>query len=278
MAGNLLDIIRQNRAGLAGTQATLTDETQRAQGLLRAKSGKALGSSDIGTSNLGEQAAVAGTQAQLGAMALDTQVHQTADDIVARKEELQTQQQRQQIEQARKFQTAENRIRTTQLLNDLSRDKASLDLDKDRGRLEQTAFLLSIQDKQYVDQLQDVGKRQRLDNEVNFREAQEQMAFGDSLSLLRSKLQGKSVLQVSDREFQQALSQMSIDELVQMAELEARDMGSKEATDRDLMQTDAGQKMLSGNVQAQAQGIQGLLQGGLQGYSAYANSTKKETT
>lgn len=269
---SLLDIIRGQQAGLAGTQAPTTNYTQQAGELLRGKSGRSVGQPLV-TSNLGEQSAGDATQAQLGAQAPQIAAQSASQDIAARRQELDTQQQSAALTQARKFDTAENKLRTQQLLSGLARDKSTLDLDKDRSRLEQTAFLLSMQDKQYVANLQDVGKRQRLDDAGSFRAEQERLAFGSSLDLLKDKLRGQDLLSVSDSDYRRLISSMSVQEAQQIASLEIQDMRSKAATEASLARTGSNQQAALSGIQAQSQGLQGLIKGATQAAAAYKPGT-----
>lgn len=273
---NLLETIQQNRANLAGAPAQNTDQTQRLQDLLRAKSGRATGGGETATSNLGEQQAVQGTNAQLGQLAGQAQIQTQAENQTAANEAQQTAQQKQAIDQGRRFDTVQNRIQTQSILNDLGRNKGQVSLDKQRANLEQVAFNLSMQDKDYVDSLQDVGRRRRLDDEANFRNEMAENAFGSSLDLLKQKLGQGDVLQASDRDFQKTLSKMSIDDAKAIADLQMDDAAAASAMQEDLARSNAATAAKAGNQQAMYQGIGGLASAGIQGYGSYQDSTAKE--
>lgn len=268
---NLLDTIKQNRASLASEQAPVTDETQKVQKLLRTKSGKAIGSSDTGISNIGETAAVAQTQGQLGQIGQQLQV-QNAQDTISNQRAVQTERlQRQGLEQARKFQTIQAKMQTNQLLSDLQRDRASIDLNKDRAKLEQASFLLAMQDKRYLDDLQEVGRRRRLDDEVRFRQEMLETAFGEQLGLLQDKLQKEDIMQASDREFSDALSQMTVEDAFQVAQMQL-DFESKQSDiKKQLIEEGAANQIAVLSGQAEAQGIQGLVQGSIMAGNAAAD-------
>ncbi len=261
---NLFDTINQNRQQLAGQQAPVTDETGRIQKLLRAKSGKNVGTSDTAVSSLGEQAAVADTNAQLASLTPGLQLQQQAETIEREGQQQKVQQAEQDIEQSRRFNNVQNNIRTQQLLGDLSRDRGSLDLDKDRSKLEQVSFLMSMQDRKYTDELEAIGKRRRLDDEVAFRNEMEQVAFRDSIDILRDKLGKGDVLAANDREFATAMSNLSLDEAMKIANLEMQyaqsgsDLENREAVDSNKRAAKAA------NQQALYQGVSGLVSGGIQ--------------
>lgn len=256
----------------------MTDETGKIQQLLRAKSGRAVGGD--ATSNLGEASAVADTQAQLGqqAQAIGIQSHQT--DIAAQRQANETASQQAQVAQAKKFDTAENKIKTSQLLSGLARDRDTLDLDKDKARLEQTSFLLAMQDKKYINDIQDIGKKNRLDDAAAFKEAQQKLVLGASTDLLKQQLGAQDLLSVSDQEFRKAMSEMTIDQIMKLTQLEMEDAKNAADTSMSLEKYKSSQAALASGLQAQSQGLQSLIQGGTQAYAAGAggSTTTASTT
>lgn len=272
----LLDTIRQQTGALAGTQAPITDTTGQVQGLLRAKSGKAVGG-EAG-SNLGEQAAVSDTQTQLQAQAPQIAAQQQATDIAAQRQTNDFQAQQAGITQAKKFDTAENQVKVQQLMSGLARDKDTLDVDKDKSRLEQTAFLLSMQDKQYVSALQDIGNKQRLDNAAQFQQEQQKLAFGSSLDLLKQQIGQADILSLSDENYKKAISSLSIDQIVQMSQLEIQDLDSQAQTDAELQRYKSNQTAVASGLQARSTGLQELVKAGAQAGAAYRPGTSNSGT
>lgn len=268
----LFDAIKQNRSQLAGQQAPVTDETSRVQSLLRAKSGKQVaGGGAAAPSNLGEQAAVQQTNQQFGQLAVGQQLQQKAEDQAVAGQQQEAQLQRQEIDQAKRFQTVQNQMKTNQLLNELSRDRATLDLEKDRARLEQTSFLLALQDKKYTDDLQDIAKRRRLDDAAVFQREMEEMAFGDSLDLLKQKLGGQDILAANDRDYRKALSALSIQDAMQVAEMEMAAEEKAGALDREALKSGAILAAKTANTASMYGGIGKLTEAGIQVYDKYAD-------
>lgn len=265
---NLLDTIKQNREQLAGQQAPMTDQTQKIQTLMRAKSGKAIGSGEAAASSLGEQSAVQQTQDQLGQLGQNLQIQQKADETAQKAQDQQTQQARSDITQATRFNTVQNQMKANQILNDLSQQKGELDLDKDRARLEQASFILAMGDKQYTDELQQIGQRRRLDNEADFNQEMQQLAFGNNLDLLKSKLASGDILAASDREFNKAMSKLSIEDAIKIAQTEMQYGAAGAAIERDAIDYQAEQQARAGAGAQQAQALGGLLSGGLQAASS----------
>lgn len=274
---NLLDIINQNKQNLTKAPAQ-TDETQKLQGLLRAKTGKAVGGgSTPAISNIGEQAANQATATTLQTQVspqiqLQAAANQQAQQAATQQEAQQTQA----VQQSRKFDNIQTKMKTAQIMNDLSRDKASLDLDKDKSRLEQASFLLSMQDKSYTDQLADIGARRRLDDAANFNQELQDMIMQDQAESLKSQLGTNDILAVNDRQFKKAMSEMSIDDAMKMADAAMANESIQSEMRKSQYTGDAATNAAIASGQMTAQGLQGLLTGGLQGYSAYKNMPKEE--
>lgn len=226
---NLLDTIRQNKPGV-------TDESQKLQGLLRAKSGKAVAGPEVASSNLGEQQAVAQSQQQIqnevvpqAQIQEQGQRQQTAGIKQAESQQVQG------IEQSRRFDTIENRLKTQQILNDLERNKGQIDLARDKAQLEQVGQNLRLQNKQYIDNLQREGNRARLGNQAEFQEALADSVLGDSRELLEKNLGNKSILDATDRDFQKSLTEMDVNHAYDMFKRE-----KKEQKERALYQSIGG--------------------------------------
>ena len=266
---NLLETIQKNRQQTlaAGATPAVTDQTQTVAGLLRAKSGKAGTAPAIGMSNLAEQSAAQDTANQFKQLQTQDQIQAEAERVQAEGTEQGVRQQREAIDQARKFDTASTRLKTNEIMNELAMDRGSLDHDKDLARLEQAAFLLSMQDKQYTDQLQDIGARRRLDNELEFKNAMAEMAFKDSLDLLKQKLNNNDVLSASDRDYKKALSDLDIADAIAVAEIEARYRQSGSDQALDIMKDQFKRNMKQQQLSSIYQGVGSL---GSAGTSAFA--------
>lgn len=265
---NLLETIKQNRQALT-QPAGVEDQTQKVQTLLRAKSGKAVGGGDAVTSNLGEQAAVQNTNVMMGQVAGQAQVQQQGDVLAQAQQQQQERLQRQDIDQAKKFDTVQNRLQTQTVLNDLSRNKGALDQDKQQAQLEQAAFLLSMQDKKYTDQLQEIGRRRRLDDEGAFKSEMQDQAFGDSLGLLQSKLGNQDVMSSSDRDFKQAMSSLNVDDALKIAEMNQASNERMAAIDANAIRQGAAISARQAAGTEQAQSLASLVSAGVKGYDAY---------
>ena len=253
---SLYDTIKQGLQQVTAQPAPMTDQTVQASRLLRAKSGKAVSGPEVSRVPVGEQAAV--QQTQLGLEQLRPQAALQAQQVGTAEQAQQEAAGREerQIAQSRRIDTVQNRIQTERLLNDLARDKQSLNLDKDRARLEQAGAYLALQDQQYVDRLQDEGRRARLDDKATFKEELQKSIFGDNTDLLQTQLGNRSILDANDREFRRALKNIDL------------------ATAAALVRNE----IATSNEQAKWEGIGNIIGAGVQGVGAYANMPKASGT
>lgn len=83
--------------------------------------------------------------------------------------------------------------------------------------MEQLATGMALQDRKYVDNLQREGARMRLKDGLAFDEQMARSAFGNNTALLKKYLGDQSALEMSDRDFQRKLGQMSIQDALAAA-------------------------------------------------------------
>lgn len=217
----LLDIVTKNMQQQEAP--AVTDETARARNLFAAKSGKAVGAPRMGQSNLAERAAVADTQAQLG------QVQQEAATQVAGLRQAAAGQQQefeagvQNLDLTRQAQQQQGAIQRAGVLQQAAEGRQELGFDQRASRLEQQAFRLAQQDKQYVDTLRREGEVKRLNSSLAFKRELQNDIFGASVDLLKKDLEGRSILDADDRAFKRASHQMKLSDILAGLRQEARD-------------------------------------------------------
>lgn len=267
---SLYDTIQQNSGQIAATTVPQTGETQKVQSLLRARSGRAGGGgSEAGISNLGEQAAVATGNAQIQQMQPALQTAQEQQNTKQEAQAGQTAQSKAELDQSRKFSNLQTAMQANQILRDLERDRGSIDLQKDKGRLEQASFLLAMQNKQYVQQLQDVGRRRRLDDATTFQNEMEKQVLGDNLDLLKKQIGTQSVLQMNDTAFRKQMSQMSIEEAQKVAANEMAHQSNLAQIKEGAVRGGADISAAAANSAAKYSGYSSILTGATGAYGAY---------
>jgi hypothetical protein len=204
---NLLETIRNNRGS---EQPQMNDESQRLAGLLRAKSGRAVSSPEVGASAVQEQAAVDNTRTQLqGVGAADNFIQQGLAQQSRNIQQNETQA-LSEVSQSRRFDDLQTRIKTDQMLSELERNKGKQDLDQEKAQMEQIGFQLRLQNTQYVDNLQREGNRARLDDGINFNQELKREVFGENEKLLNEGYANKNILDGNDRDFARAMAKMQL--------------------------------------------------------------------
>lgn len=247
---NLLDTIRQNQ-DLLQKPAGVTGETQKLSTLLRSKQGKTGTDPEVAQSNVGEQQAVASTNATMQnqvAPAMQLQAAQVGQAV--RGAEQQKNIQTQEISQARRSEDLQNRIKTDELLRGAEQARGTLDFEKDKSTAEQIAFNLRLQNKDYTDSLQREGSKARLNDQLGFKEALTASAFSDNEALARDANMQQAVLNDNTRSFEKKLAGMDIGKA--WANMRAEIRGIKS--------------------QAMWSAIGGVTQAGIQGAGAYGSS------
>lgn len=233
MAGTLMDAIKSNMGqaaagnalpGQQASQAPVTDQTQAAQGLLRAKTGKQVagaGSEGV-TSNIGEQQAA--QQTKMGMQQLGQQAQLGQQQLAGQNAAQQQQQQQgmQQVQQAGQFNTIQTKLAVTNQLNQLQQQKGQLDTQQYAAQLEQVGTALRLQNQQYVDQLQNEGTKARLDDQNQFNLQLQQSVFGDNTALLKQQLGNQDVLNVNDQQFKQAMQKIDLSTSIEMLQNQAQ--------------------------------------------------------
>lgn len=218
----LMDIVQQNISA-ATKPAGTTDETQRARNLFAARGGRAVAPTQSAISGQAEQGANEQTGQALGALGQQVQLQQTGMVQQQQQTQQQGQQQQAQIQQQKQGQQQQARLQSQQILGDLERNRGQLNLDKDKAQLEQLGHVLAMQDKRYVAELQNVGRKQRLDSDLGFREELTRSVLGSNTDLLKRQLNGQSILNADRRAFTNEMSKMNMATALEIANNEMRD-------------------------------------------------------
>lgn len=253
----LIDTIQKNLATTGSEPVAATDQTSRARQLLAAKSGKQIGAAQLAPQSAVAEA-VAGDQTRQQLEALKPAGQLAAAQVGQQQAELAAAETgaRADLDLRRQQLAQQNNIRKQQLLADAAREGRKLDFDRDAAKLEQIAHTMRLADKKYTDKLEMEGQRQRLDNELAFKEALQKSIFGSNTDLLTQGLGNKSVLEASDREFAERMGQMDIETALKFADNEMRD--AKQA--------------------ATIGAVGSLATAGIGAYGQYANSPKSAPT
>lgn len=236
----LLNTVKQNAPLLANPNApqaqqtglapTAGEQTEQAQGLMAtAQTGKALqpGTGQARLSSIGEKLASMNTL--MGAQ----QVTQQAGlQSMAQEQQGAFAQQQQQgalatISQQRLDMTQDFNNKIKGMMQDQSQNLATLDVSKDKSRVEQMGFMLRLGNEEYINKLQTEGAKARLDSKASFDDALNRTVFADETSMLNNNLQFRSMMGADQRQFNQDLSTIDLDFSLQMAQAENKAASSQ---------------------------------------------------
>ena len=230
---SLLDTVKQNSSALSaatpasnpllsatGLQPTGGENTQGTANLLAVgQTGKDVGlsgqtpqmsslSERIASLQTMNQAKEVTQQAQLQGVSLDQQHDQMQQEFSQANTQL------------NENQVAANEQFNQQLkgmLFEQENQLKSLNLSKDKARMEQMGFMLRLGNTQYVDQLQNEGKKARLDNSVSFNENLQRSIFADEMDLFSNSLEFRNYMYADARDAQKQLADLDIDFAMQVA-------------------------------------------------------------
>ena len=222
----LLDTIKQNLAKLGDTRqagAVGLGTTEAAQRMLRAGQGKAEDlSAAPAASTIAEQVAV--QQTQEGLAQVGEQAQMAGAELAQReatqksKEQLATEE----LNQKRTNYLGQHYRETSSLLSQLERERSKLTLEEQTAKLEQIGFNLALADEKYIYQLQDQGRRQRLDSDVGFRVALQEAINADMVDLFKDNIEWQKAFDMSEREYQDWLAKLDINAALELQAAQAR--------------------------------------------------------
>jgi hypothetical protein len=102
-------------------------------------------------------------------------------------------------------------------------DTADLEDRQDAAQLEQQAFMLAMQDRKYLEELDRIGKERQLQNDMRFSEELNSIVMEQNLNNLLDNLNFKVGRDVKARDFNEQLGQINIDMAIDIAKASTRD-------------------------------------------------------
>jgi hypothetical protein len=204
----LADIIRGNLQQLQQQTAPVNnDEAQRAARLLRASRGKAVGGGTTPTrSNITEQQQQVSDQYRPQLEIQSAGIEQEQEQLGQQQDINKQQQKQSRAELMSKLSSQENSI-----LEDLERSRTELGSARGRAKLEQAGFVMRLQNREYLDRLEAVGIKKRLDNDLKFKQELQRSIFKDAERALGRQYKFQELMDADDREFATEMSRMDID-------------------------------------------------------------------
>ena len=233
------------QAGQPSALASLGGTTQALRNVQQAATGRARAAGPIQEDIIQEQVAL--QEAEQGQQVMQEQARQmqAGAELAKAEQEQQFKFNLEEMDEKQVNASQELMNRSLAILQDFEQGRAKLDLGKDKARMEQALFGMRLSNKKYLDQLEIQGRKRRLDNAVQFKEALAETLFKEELDLLKSDIQFRRALAGDERAFEKLVSSINIDAALRMAMQEA------EAT--NIAQIVSGAKqVVTGGIQAYA--------------------------
>lgn len=221
MATKIMDTLKNRLQSPQGQQPAggVEDQTQRTQSLLRAKLGKA---SQPGAqprmSNIREQQAA--QQARMGQERLQREGQVAGQQLKQQERAVQVQEQEQMADIGERQQDlqAQYARQADAMLQQFQREGRKLQDRRDAAQAEQLGHQIRFQNRDYITSLQREAATARLDNEAEFREQLARQQFKDMEQVFRDQQAYSQLANASQREFNEMMNQIQLDDAVQMAE------------------------------------------------------------
>jgi hypothetical protein len=123
--------------------------------------------------------------------------------------------------------STEKRVAVDDIFSDFERSNKDLEARKDAAELEQIGFLMALQDKSYLAEIDRIGRERGLTDEIQFREEMQRLTMGNALSDQASKLGFQSMYNADQRMFERQLASIDIAGALSMAEAAIRDSNNQ---------------------------------------------------
>jgi hypothetical protein len=214
MAETLLDIIKKNQQKQQQPNVGGINPQSGLLSNLAAQSGKATTGTGTGPklTNLSQQMANAGTQAQLGQVQQQNQLNNlgTAQAQAEQKTQFQQNQAALDLRQQQISQSFANQ--SASILQNLEQNRANLDQQEYANQLEQAKAATALSNQKYIANLKQSGDRLRLNNWSNFKVSSAQTAMENLMGKTLDEQEFKTLFNSDRRTFEEQLAQYSADE------------------------------------------------------------------
>lgn len=117
---------------------------------------------------------------------------------------------------------ADKQVAESDILSSFKHDSRDLAFRKDAAELEQVAFSLAMQDKQYMQTLNASAAIQNLQDNAKFREESTRLILGEELKSVIDQMDFNKKFAYDEVRFQEEMSKISLDEALNMANASIR--------------------------------------------------------
>lgn len=217
MANNLSQLIQSNLQRASDFAPEPVSQTEQAQRLLEARTGRETTRTGPKATSIGEAMANQQTRMGLNQIAQAGQIQ--AEQFRLSQEQVE-QQYRQQVEQLNEEQIARQEQYQRQveaLLGELTRGTKQINVAREGAKAEQLGFQLRLSNEKYINNLREQAARDKLVSDIDFKEAIIRTTFSDELDLLGKDLDFRLMLKADDAQFQKMLANIDIETAIAIA-------------------------------------------------------------
>lgn len=251
--------------------------TERATQILQAKSGKQVNPTGVAQSSIGEQAAAQQAGDQLKSVIQPAlQLQQASTNQQAVEQAATATNQQAGIAQTNQFNTSNYKTQLQDLMQQFNQGMGSLSTEKKQAALQQASFLLNMQNQQYVAKLQQIGQMNNLTSKQAMLDQIQNLVFGSEVGNLQTQLGQTNILQASDRQFKQVVSNMSYQDAQNVADMETKYRAQMEAMQAQQLKYGANLESKLASSGAIGQGISGVISGAGQAIQAKQNAADRQ--
>ena len=122
---------------------------------------------------------------------------------------------------------SERGIQQDSIFSSFRQSNQELDMRQDAAKLEQLSFNMALGDREYVDELNAIGKIRNLEDRLTFQKEHAILSMGDSTLQMIEQLGWKESFYASEREFQTEMANMDIDSAIALSNRMISDANSK---------------------------------------------------
>lgn len=218
---SLLENVRRGLESAPATPQQIGAQAQ-VQELTRATTGKSVGSGTTPALST-QQQSMAAQQTQQQQRQLQQQQQEAAGQLGAAERQVDVQQRQAKLRLSEKeIQVREQAYqRLGNLLDEMAKGKDKLELGKLKAQTEQAGFLYRLNSEKYVTKLQIEGRKARLDNELQFKEALTRAIFKEERTLLQENLEFQSLIAATGRDYKEKLEMMSVEQAMELSRIDA---------------------------------------------------------
>lgn len=226
---SILDNVRKGlETGGPSMDANLAAPIQTQQ-LAQATTGKqATGLGGVPqASQMGANLAAQTTQTQQRQLQLQQQQQAAQLGQAAKQQEVQIQQAKQKMSLREIGQKEQAYRRINEIFDKVEENKSRLEQAQYKAQLEQAGFLYRLNNDKYMTRLKIEGRKNRLDSEIQFKQALQQAIFFEERSLLAESMEFRAIMNASDREFKEKTAMLDLDLAMRIADTEIQAANAK---------------------------------------------------